>query len=86
MSGENCFGSSENIGNRPKTQYSTDFGIEPIEYIYVWYMEKFWKTKHKYGLKLIESKSIYILSINKIFDIKSILTMNSNLQIRCATF
>jgi hypothetical protein len=37
-------------------------------------------------LKLIESKSIYILSINKIFDIKSILTMNSNLQIRCATF
>jgi hypothetical protein len=31
-------------------------------------------------------KHVYILSINKIFDINSILTMNSNLQIGCAIF
>jgi hypothetical protein len=38
MSDENCL----------KIWYSTDFGIGPIEYKYVWHMDKFWKTKHIY--------------------------------------
>jgi hypothetical protein len=49
MSGENCFGSSENIGNRPKTQYSTDFGIEPIEYIY---MCDTWRSFEKQNINM----------------------------------
>jgi hypothetical protein len=36
MSGENCLGSSENFGNRPKTRYPTNFAVEPIEYIYIY--------------------------------------------------
>jgi hypothetical protein len=44
MSGENCLGNSGNFRNHPKTQYSTEFGVGPIEYIYIsmcmWYMDK----------------------------------------------
>jgi hypothetical protein len=36
ISGENCLDSSGNFVNRLKTQYSTNFGVGPIEYIYVW--------------------------------------------------
>jgi hypothetical protein len=35
MSDENCLSSSENFRNHPKTRYSLDFDIGPIEYIYV---------------------------------------------------
>jgi hypothetical protein len=35
MSGENCLGSSRNFRNYPKTRYSMDFGVGPIEHICV---------------------------------------------------
>jgi hypothetical protein len=60
MSSENYLDSSENIRNFPKNWYSMDFGVGPIEYIYPWHMDKFWKNKtyiyiHIYGLKPLES-------------------------------
>jgi hypothetical protein len=35
MSDENCLDSSENLINRPKTRYPTDFGVGPIECVCV---------------------------------------------------
>jgi hypothetical protein len=48
MFGEICLIISRNIGNCPKNWYSMDFGIGPIEYICVWHMDTFWKTKYIY--------------------------------------
>jgi hypothetical protein len=36
MSAENCLSSSRNFENCPKTRYSMDFGVGPIEYIYIY--------------------------------------------------
>jgi late competence protein required for DNA uptake (superfamily II DNA/RNA helicase) len=71
MSGENCLGSSENFGNRPKTRYPTDFAVEPIEYIYIYmciyiciYMcvcvvhGQVKKKQKIYGLKQLKSNSM----------------------------
>jgi hypothetical protein len=64
MSGKNCLSSSENIRNCPKNRYSMDFGVGPIEYMYVctcvcvWYMDKLLKTKNIYGLNPLESESM----------------------------
>jgi hypothetical protein len=41
MSGENCLGSYGNFENYLKNGNSTDFGIGPIEYIYVLHMDKY---------------------------------------------
>jgi hypothetical protein len=48
MSSENCLDSFENFRNYLKKWYSTDFGVGPIEYIYVWHTDMFWKEKHIY--------------------------------------
>jgi hypothetical protein len=62
MSGGNYLSNFKNFRNHLKSQYPTDFGVGPIEYIYmcvcVGYMDKLRKTKNIYGLKPLESKSM----------------------------
>jgi hypothetical protein len=55
MPGENCRGSSENFRNYLKNRHSTDFGVGPIEYIYVAHGQVLKNKTYIYGLKPLES-------------------------------